>query len=56
MLILVKARNMNKYLNVVQATIVWYESGDFLSVLDKLYSYALSDGRVRLLGFNTTAK
>ena len=42
--------------NVIETTVPRYEGGDLLTVLDKLHSDALSDSRVRLLGFNTTAK
>lgn len=44
------------FFNVVQATIPRYESGDLLAVLDKLDSHALTNGRVRLFGFNTTGR
>jgi hypothetical protein len=40
--------------NVVQATIARNECCDFLSVLDKLDTNALTDGGVRLLSFNST--
>ena len=42
-------------LNVVQATVVWHKSSNLLSILHKLDTRALTDGRVRLLGFNATA-
>ena len=37
----------------VQAAILGYECCDFLAVLDQLHSDALSNGRVRLFGFDT---
>jgi hypothetical protein len=40
--------------NVVQATITGNECGDFLSVLDELDTDAFTDGRVRLLSFDST--
>lgn len=49
-------QNFVVFFNVVQATVTRYESGDLLAVLDQLDSHALTDGRVRLFGFNTTAR
>lgn len=49
-------QNLVVLLNVVQATVTRYESGNLLAVLDELNPHALADGRVRLLGFNTTAE
>lgn len=43
-------------LNVVQATIIWYECGDFLSVLDELDTNALADSGVGLFGFDTAGR
>jgi hypothetical protein len=42
-------------LDEVQATVVWHKGGDLLSVLHQLYTRALTDSRVRLLGFDATA-
>lgn len=49
-------QNFIVFFNVVQATVPWYESCDFLAVFDQLHSHALTNGRVRLFGFDTTAK
>lgn len=46
-------QNFIVFFNVVQTTVIGDECGDFLAVLNKLNPDALSDGRVRLLGFNT---
>lgn len=43
-------------LDEVQAAIIGHEGSNFLSVLDKLDTCALTNGRVRLLGLNTTAQ
>lgn len=45
--------NFIVFFDVVQRTIAWDESGDSLTVLDELDSNAFSDGRVRLLGFDS---
>jgi hypothetical protein len=42
------------FVNVVQTTIVGDESRNLLSVLDQLNTNTLSNGRVGLLGFDTT--
>ncbi len=42
-------------LNEVQTSIIGHKGCNLLAILDKLYSCALSDGRVGLLGLNTTA-
>ena len=44
------------HLNIVKTTITGYEGCDLFAVLDQLHTDALSDGRVRLLSLNTTAK
>lgn len=40
-------------LHKVEAAIVWYKGCYFLAILYELYSDALSDGRVGLLGLHT---
>lgn len=42
-------------LNEVQTSIIGHEGCNLLAILDKLHSCALSDGRIGLLGLNTTA-
>ena len=42
-------------LNEVQTSIIGHEGSNLLAILDKLHSCALPDGRVGLLGLNTTA-
>ena len=42
-------------LDEVQTSIIGHEGCNLLAILDKLHSCALSDGRVGLLGLNTTA-
>jgi hypothetical protein len=51
-----ETRNQNLVVlfNESQTTIVGDESCDLFSVLDKLDTNALTDGRVRLLSLNTT--
>ena len=44
------------FLNKVKATIAGNEGADLLAVLDELHTDALSNGRVRLLGLDTTKK
>lgn len=41
------------FVDEVEATIPGHESGDLLPVLDQLYSHALTNSGVRLLGLNT---
>ncbi|KAF0734479.1 hypothetical protein Ae201684P_005236 [Aphanomyces euteiches] len=41
------------FIDVVQATIAGDEGSDLLAVLDQLHTARLTNGRVRLLGFNT---
>jgi hypothetical protein len=43
-------------LDIIQATIIWYECGDFLSVLDELDTNALADSGIGLFGFDTAGK
>merc|ERR1712142_1006691 len=38
--------------NVVQTTVLGYESRDFLSIFDELHSHAFPDGRVGLLSLD----
>ena len=47
-------QNLVVLFNVVETTVTGYEGCDLLTVLDKLNTDALSDGRVRLLSLNTT--
>ena len=42
------------FIDVVQTTIARNESGDLLTILNKLNTDALTNSRVRLLSFNTT--
>jgi hypothetical protein len=47
-------KNTHVLINEVQATVIGHESCDLLAVLDQLSTNALTNSRVRLLGFNTT--
>jgi hypothetical protein len=47
-------QNFVVFIDVVQTTIIGDESGNLLAVLDKLDTDTLTNGRVRLLGFDTT--
>merc|ERR1740117_148578 len=38
---------------IVQTTISWYEGSDLLTILNKLYTDALTDSAVRLFGLNS---
>lgn len=44
------------FVDEVEATIPGHESGDLLPVLDQLYSHALTNSGVRLLGLNTAVR
>jgi len=41
-------------LEEVETTVTWDESGNLLTVLDKLHADRLTDSRVRLLGLNSS--
>jgi hypothetical protein len=43
------------FIDVVKTTVIGDESGNLLAVLDELNTDTLTNGRVRLLGFDTTA-
>ena len=47
-------QNLVVLFNVVETTVTGHEGCDLLTVLDKLNTDALSDGRVRLLSLDTT--
>jgi hypothetical protein len=49
-------QNLVVFFDVVQATIIGDECGDFLSVLDELNTNALADSGVGLFGFDTAGK
>lgn len=44
------------FVNVVEGTVIRNESSELLAVLNQLYTDCLTDGRVRLFGFNTPLK
>ncbi len=43
------------FLNEVQATVIGHKGSNLLPILHKLHTSTLTDGRVGLLGLNTTA-
>lgn len=43
-------------LDVIQAAVTGHKGRDLLAVLDELDTYALANGRVGLLGLNTTVE
>merc|ERR1712060_790141 len=46
-------QNLVVLLNVVEATVIWHEGRDLLSVLDELNTNTLADGRVWLFSLNS---